>query len=86
MLLQLGLRGEFFGEANGGAGAIGAYDSEGDATVFVTTLSANINIGNLTLIPEFRLDSASEDATFLDASLDPSSSLSSFLLAAVYSF
>ena len=82
----IGLRGEFFGEGNGGAGAIGAYDSEGDATIFAATVSANINIGNLTLIPELRLDSASEDNTFLDASLDPSSSLSSFLLAAVYSF
>lgn len=82
----IGVRGEYFGEANFGAGAIGGYDEAGDASVFVTTVSANINIGNLTLIPELRLDSASEEGTFLDSSLDPSSSLSSFLLAAVYSF
>ena len=83
---KIGLRGEYFGEANGGAGAIGAYDAEGDASVLALTLSANYTVGNLTIIPELRLDSASEDATFLNSSLDPSSSLSSFLLAAVYSF
>ena len=83
---KIGVRGEFFGEANGGAGAIGAYDAEGDATIVALTLSANASIGNLTLIPEIRLDSGSEDATFLNSSLDPSKSLSSFLLAAVYSF
>lgn len=82
----LGLRAEYFGEANGGAGAIGAYDSEGDASIFVATLSANYKVGNLTLIPELRLDSASEDDTFLNNSLENSKSLTSFLLAAVYSF
>ena len=82
----IGLRGEYFGEANFGAGAIGAYDEAGDASIFVLTLSANAKVGNLTLIPEIRLDSASEDATFLDSDLMPSSSLASFLLAAVYGF
>ena len=82
----LGLRAEYFGEANGGAGAIGTYDTEGDANILVFTLSGNYKIGNFTLIPELRLDTASEENTFLDRSLDGSKSLSSFLLAAVYSF
>ena len=82
----LGLRGEYFGEANFGAGAIGAYDEAGDASVLALTLSGNIKIGGLTLIPEIRLDSASEDTTFLDSKLAPSGSLASFLVAAVYGF
>jgi hypothetical protein len=84
--LSLGLRGEYFGEANFGAGAIGAYDIEGDASVIALTLSGNIKVGDLTLIPELRLDSASEDTTFMDSKLAGSSSLASFLLAAVYGF
>ena len=83
---KVGLRGEYFGEANFGAGAIGAYDAAGDASVLAFTLSGNIAIGNLTLIPELRLDNASEETTFLDNNLKGSSSLASFLLAAVYGF
>ncbi len=82
----MGLRGEFFGEANFGAGAIGAYDDGGDATMVAFTLSGNYNVGNLTIIPELRLDSGSEDFTFVDSDLENSSSLVSFLLAAVYGF
>lgn len=82
----LGLRGEYFGEGNGGAGAIGAYDLDGNASVTNLTLSGNIVIGNLTLIPELRVDIASEDSTFVDSKLKPSGSLASVLLAAVYSF
>jgi len=83
---SLGLRGEFFGEANFGAGAIGAYDDGGDATMVAFTLSGNYSVGNLTIIPELRLDNGSEDFTFVDADLEQSSSLVSFLLAAVYGF
>ena len=85
---SLGLRPEYFSEFEGGAGAIGGYDAEGDANVFAVTLSGNAKVGPLTIIPEFRLDSASEDV-FLD-SYDGTptftGSLGSFLLAAVYSF
>ena len=85
---SLGLRPEYFSEFEGGAGAIGGYDAEGDANVFAVTLSGNAKVGPLTFIPEFRLDSASEDV-FLD-SYDGTptftGSLGSFLLAAVYSF
>ena len=81
----LGLRGEYFAEAEGGAGAIGGYDEEGDASVLAITLTGSYTVGDLTIKPEFRLDSASED-TFLDTDLEPNSSLSSFLIAGIYKF
>lgn len=81
----LGLRGEYFGEAEGGAGAIGGYDTNGDASVIALTLTGSYEIGDLIIKPEFRLDSTSEE-TFLDADLDPTKSLSSFLIAGIYKF
>lgn len=81
---SVGVRPEYFSEF-GYFGAIGATDAEGDANVFAVTLSGNAKVGPLTFIPEFRLDSASEDA-FFDSDLEPQDSLASFLLAAVYSF
>ncbi len=81
----LGLRGEYFAEGEGGAGAIGGYDEEGDASVVAVTLTGSYTVGDLTIKPEFRLDSASED-TFLDTDLDPSNSLSSFVIAGIYKF
>lgn len=83
----LGLRGEYFGEANNGpygSGAIGTY-TDGAASIIDVTLSAKINKGPLSIIPEIRLDSASEDI-FLDSDNKPSSTLTSFVLAAVYTF
>lgn len=81
----LGLRGEYFGETDEGVGAIGEYDSDGNAHIFDLTLTGNYSIGDLMLIPELRLDSASEN-TFMDNNMNPSKSLSSFLFAAVYKF
>ncbi|RXG15448.1 putative OmpL-like beta-barrel porin-2 [Leeuwenhoekiella aestuarii] len=88
---SLGLRPEYFSQFGTGINdfdAIGGSDAEGDANVFAVTLSGNAKVGPLTIIPEFRLDSASEDV-FLD-SYDGTptftGSLGSFLLAAVYSF
>jgi len=52
-----------------------------DYNVLDFTLSANYTVGNLTIIPEFRIDTASEDVFGVD-----DSSLTSFLLAAVYGF
>ena len=83
---SVGLRAEYFVETEGGAGGIGAYDFKGDADVFAVTLTGNYSVGNLMIKPEFRLDSASEEATFMDNDLMASKSLSSFVLAAVYSF
>lgn len=81
----LGLRAEYFDESDEGVGAVGEYDDDGNANVFDFTLTANYSIGDLMLIPELRLDSASEN-TFTDNNMDPSKSLSSFLIAAVYKF
>lgn len=82
---SLGFRAEYFGETDGGVGAIGGYDDDGNANAFEFTLTGNYSIGDLRIIPEFRIDSTSED-TFLDNDLNPTNSLSSFLVAAVYQF
>ncbi|MDX1327672.1 MAG: outer membrane beta-barrel protein [Arenibacter sp.] len=81
---SLGLRGEYFAE-RGNYGAIGTETADSD--VLAMTLTANVKLGNLTLIPELRLDSSSEASfNFLDEDLLPQKSLSSFVLAAVYAF
>lgn len=85
-VLSVGTRLEYFSEFAGGAGAIGAYDIDGDASIIDLTLSAQYKVGDLTIIPEFRIDSGSEDGTFFDNDLQPTKDLSSFVLAAVYSF
>ena len=74
---KIGLRTEYFVE-DGVFGAIGTGIE--DSSVFATTLTGNYSIGSLTIIPELRLDSASEAAFVGDKAL------SSFALAAVYSF
>lgn len=79
---KIGLRGEYFKE-NGDFGAIGTGVE--DSSVFAATLTGNYTVGDLTIIPEIRLDSGSDDF-FLDSDLTGQSSLSSFLLAAVYKF
>lgn len=80
----IGLRAEYF-EEMGNFGAIGT--SAVDSNVFAVTLTGSAEIGNLTIKPELRLDSASDDsAYFLDSDLAPQKSLSSFVLAAIYSF
>jgi hypothetical protein len=81
---KLGLRGEYF-QDNG----LGVFEL--DESVMNLTLTGNYTTGNLTIIPEVRLDSYSQkDFVITDV---PSSgtpkyaqSLSSFLIAAVYSF
>ena len=72
---KFGVRAEYFSDTGGVA-------IPADESVFDVTLSANYSTGNLTIIPEIRLDSASADL-FDDGN---SSSLSSFVLAAVYGF
>lgn len=81
----IGLRAEYFGETDGGVGAIGGYDNAGDANAFEFTLTGNYAIGDLMIIPELRLDNTSEK-TFYDTDMDPTDSLTSFLIAAVYKF
>lgn len=78
----LGLRGEYFAE-DGDFGAIGS--GVDDTSVLALTLTGSFAIDNLTIKPEIRLDSASDDS-FIDNDLMPTKSLGSFVLAAIYSF
>jgi hypothetical protein len=75
---SMGLRGEYFKDE--GLGLIGDGES-----VIDLTISANYSVGNMTIIPEVRLDSFSVDAV-TDSDGSVKSALSSFVLAAVYSF
>ncbi|GGZ23408.1 hypothetical protein GCM10007049_15430 [Echinicola pacifica] len=84
---SVGLRGEYFNVFNNGLDGVVGVDDAGDGNVFALTLSGNAKISeNFMLIPEVRLDSMSEDNYFLNNDLAGSKSLSSFLLAAVFSF
>lgn len=91
----LGLRAEYFSYKNGylingsGVGVVG-YDANGDGSVVDLTLSLNEKVGNLTLIPEFRVDMAKENSwhkkdTDVATSFD-TKTMPTFSLAAVYSF
>jgi hypothetical protein len=75
----LTLRGELFDDKKDGTdGYIGT-------SVFAATLSGNIKVAGLTVIPELRFDNAKDDF-FLKNSGDLTKSSGSFLLAAIYSF
>ena len=81
----IGLRGEYFAETDF-FGAIGdEFDADGDASVFAVTLTGSATIGDLMIKPELRLDSASEEV-FIDSDGNPMGGLTSFVLAAIYSF
>lgn len=73
---SVGLRSEYF---------VTRLDYNEDKKIFANTLSANIKINDLTIIPELRLDSGSGDY-FVDKNLNPQKNLSSFVLATVYKF
>ncbi|WP_339757867.1 porin [Algoriphagus aquimarinus] len=82
----LGLRGEYFSVFNGGLDGVVGLDGNGDGNVFAVTLSGNAKVSkNLTLIPELRLDTMGENY-FMNNDMNPSKSLSSFMLAAVFAF
>lgn len=78
---SLGVRGEYWQDE--GVGVLSTGES-----VIDLTLSANYTVGNLTFIPELRIDSFSEDDVVITNARtgETANSLSSFLLAAVYSF
>ncbi|MDR7132164.1 hypothetical protein J2X69_004531 [Algoriphagus sp. 4150] len=83
---SIGLRGEYFSVFNGGLEDVVGLNTSGDGSVFATTLSGNLRVSkNLTLIPELRLDSMSNDF-FKNNDLNDSKSLASFMLAAVFAF
>ena len=61
------------------------FDDADDTSVFTPTLTARYSVGALTIIPELRLDSASEDI-FTDGDGEATGGLTAFNLAAVYTF
>ncbi|MFT3843449.1 MAG: outer membrane beta-barrel protein [Lacibacter sp.] len=73
-------RGEYFGDKDGLAGF--------GTGIFNGTLSANIHVGNLTIIPEFRVDAAKDPVFYKNSDLTAPSSKTSgqFILAATYHF
>ena len=60
-------------------------DAVEDINVFTPTLTARYSVGDLTIIPELRMDSASEDI-YTDGDGEVTGGLTSFNLAAVYTF
>jgi hypothetical protein len=81
----LTLRGEYFDDKKGVL-----KDSNDDpifaSSFFVPTLSANIKVGGLTLIPELRLDNSSDTEPFVKRDGSTTKSTLSGLFAAVYKF
>lgn len=73
------LRGEYFDNKKGVA-SIAPYTS-----IFDLTLSPNIKVGKLIIIPELRFESA-KDEIYVKHDETTSKSTASFILAAVYSF
>ena len=72
----LGLRGEYFNTF---------ANASDDENVIAVTLSGNYSIGGLKIIPELRFDNWSQDY-YLNSDSEPTSSLASFLVAAVFAF
>lgn len=75
---SVGLRGELFGFHD---------DSDEDLpSVLSTTLTGSYTVENLTIKPEIRLDSWTDDEPYFDNDGLASDSLAAFTLAAIYSF
>jgi hypothetical protein len=80
----LGLRYEYFEFKGFTDPDLGAISTQ---SVNALTLTANLNAGPLTVIPEFRLDGASDEFFFKNSdATDMTKSASQFLIAAVYAF
>jgi hypothetical protein len=77
------LRGEYFDDKN----AVSTFSTAAGigTSVFAATLSGNIRIDNLTIIPEFRLDN-SKEAIFKKSLTESAKSTGSFILAATWHF
>ncbi|MFD2916445.1 outer membrane beta-barrel protein [Psychroserpens luteus] len=74
---SLGLRGEYFQTAS--------EFVEDDLSVIGLTLTGSYTVDDLTIKPELRMDSGSEEI-FADADLMGTKSLATFLVGAIYSF
>lgn len=77
----LGLRAEYFKAKENSA----MYGLSADNSVAAFTLSANYKAGGLTIIPEFRLDSAKDD-NFFDSDMMATKSATQASVALVYGF
>ncbi|WP_430906400.1 outer membrane beta-barrel protein [Maribacter sp. 2-571] len=75
----IGLRGEYFGGHTD-------VDDVDTASVFSATLTGSYTVDNLTIKPEIRLDSWSNNEPFIDSDGAPQDNLSVFYLAAIYAF
>ena len=75
---SIGLRGELFG--------LHAKDVDDLPSVFATTLTGSYTVENLTIKPEVRLDSWSDNEPYVDSDGVASKSLAAFTVAAIYSF
>jgi hypothetical protein len=73
----LTLRGEYFDDKKEVIGF--------NSSIIATTLSGNIRIGGLTIIPEFRLENADTEL-YVKSKGEGSKSTASFLMAAIYKF
>jgi Putative beta-barrel porin-2, OmpL-like. bbp2 len=80
----LGLRAEYFGVSKGYISPFG-LDAEGNGNVTALTLSGNYKTDGLTIIPEFRFDSTSQES-YLNGDNKAAKSLPTFNLAFVYKF
>ncbi len=81
----LTLREEYFSDKDGVKLYTATTPSVLAESVMATTLSANVKLGNLTLIPEFRFDNAKNEY-YTDKDGKGSKSATSFILAATYKF
>jgi hypothetical protein len=87
----LGLRAEYLSVTNGHLGIFGTDEQDlsgneiGKGSVMEYTISGNYTVGNLTFIPEFRIDMTSENS-FLDSDGQATGVMPSLNLAAVYKF
>ena len=75
----LGFRGEYIGDKDG------LISGVADNSITSLTLSGNIHLGPITLIPEFRVDKAAKES-FLDADDESTKTTSALIFAAVYQF
>ncbi|MFD0796913.1 outer membrane beta-barrel protein [Maribacter chungangensis] len=75
---KVGLRAEYFAQTSDILAT--------DPNVFATTLTGSYTIENLIIKPEIRLDSWSDNEPYLNRDGAATKSLSSFLIAAIYSF
>ena len=74
---SIGLRGEYFETRSNNTGE--------DPSIFAVTLTGSYAIDDLIIKPELRIDSCS-DAVYINNNLNPTNSLASFVLAAIYTF